>query len=268
MQPYHPGLHGARPAGAPQYGMPVIGARPPVAHYVTAVPAMHAAMGSVAVPSPLPATPVAHAPPPAAAKGQPAQLWNLPRFQPPAFEGANGALPCPDSPGSTPRDADDDECQVTAAPATDPSTIGKTVVGDYVIGSLVEYKSRSSGLWILARVEGFDDKLQTYRLDVQPNAKPERIRPRTDAGALQGSDEQVHDSRGPGGLQQSYSDVAEAVGTASPPPAPVDASTEALRREVAQLQERLAYEIAMKERYYAELCACREQLQRASATQR
>jgi hypothetical protein len=48
----------------------------------------------------------------------------------------------------------------------------------FAVGSFVEYKSRSSGLWILAKVEGYDEGSQTYRLDVQPHAHVDRVRPR------------------------------------------------------------------------------------------
>lgn len=42
----------------------------------------------------------------------------------------------------------------------------------------MEYKSRSTGTWILAKVQGYDQRTGAYKLDVQPNAKPERIRPK------------------------------------------------------------------------------------------
>jgi len=197
------------------------------------------------------------------------QLQNLPKFQPPKFENINGTLPCPDSPGSTPRE-DGEEEGVPGVPSSVPSVrqceIGSnlsTSVGEpdcsvapvatlqpsapethaqepqgwtmmsevtmqvsaqdfkqetrcvakeeeqplqaakpkrssrapkegdsapmpsarqhhqqHAVGSFVEYRSRSSGAWLLARVEGYDEKSQTYRLDVQPHAAAERVRPR------------------------------------------------------------------------------------------
>jgi len=224
--------------------------------------------------------PRAGAQPPAAAPGAPTSgkiqphLQNLPKFQPPKFENINGVLPCPDSPGSTPReDAEEDalpaipssvpsmrggqmECgsnlstsagepdgchvapvatlQPSApdfpshAPPSDPQAwaggMSEVTLQDFkkevrcvtkeeaplpvskpkrssrappkevdggapmhssrqhhqqhAIGSFVEYRSRSSGAWLLARVEGYDEKTQTYRLDVQPHAAAERVRPR------------------------------------------------------------------------------------------
>lgn len=50
--------------------------------------------------------------------------------------------------------------------------------GPFPVGSFVEYKSRSSGKYILARVEGFDESSGYYRLDVQPHADPSRVRAR------------------------------------------------------------------------------------------
>jgi len=144
---------------------------------------------------------VAAAPTPAGAKIQP-QLQHLPRFQPPSFEGANGALPCPDSPGSTPREGSDERrseveaglqqvpareddiplpvsTKVKRQPVTDstPSQNERHTM-PFAVGAIVEYRSRSSGQWILARVEGFDEANQTYRLDVQPHAQMDRVRAR------------------------------------------------------------------------------------------
>jgi len=42
----------------------------------------------------------------------------------------------------------------------------------------VEYHSRSSGEWILAKVEGYDEVNKVYQLDVQPKAQPDRVRAR------------------------------------------------------------------------------------------
>jgi len=157
--------------------------------------------GRIAHAAPAPA-PAANAPAPAP-KMQ-SQLQHLPRFQPPSFEGANGMLPCPDSPGSTPREDETPQVerlsQELDPPATQareeevppmPAKVKRLPNGDaflsnekaekpssYAVGSFVEYKSRSSGMWILAKVEGFEESSQTYRLDVQPHANPERVRPR------------------------------------------------------------------------------------------
>lgn len=50
--------------------------------------------------------------------------------------------------------------------------------GPFAVGSFVEYKSRSSGHWILAKVEAYDESSGSYRLDVQPHAHPDRVRHR------------------------------------------------------------------------------------------
>lgn len=110
------------------------------------------------------------APMPTAPKIQP-QLQDLPRFRPPSFEGANGTLPCPDSPGSTPRSCEGD------------GVLSPEKLGSYAVGATVEYKSLTSGQWITARVQGFNAENYTYRLDVQQNARPERVRLRGDGGA-------------------------------------------------------------------------------------
>merc|ERR1719482_1604870 len=55
----------------------------------------------------------------------------------------------------------------------------ETEKGPFAVGSFVEYKSRSSGLWILAKVEAHDASSNTYRLDVQPHAHADRVRHRT-----------------------------------------------------------------------------------------
>lgn len=202
-----------------QSRLPVAGR---IAHAPAGPPVGAPHPGQVAVAAPAPA------PAPAGAKMP--QLQHLPRFQPPSFEGANGTLPCPDSPGSTPRDDEPDfmdaaapphpgdrsgerwpaehrlgevsrsqevvsrdeelhppapsrgsrhqpEAQAVAEPPPQaPTPPART--GPHPPGSFVEYKSRSSGLWILAKVEGYDESSQTYRLDVQPHAQAERVRPR------------------------------------------------------------------------------------------
>mmetsp|Transcript_87114 Transcript_87114/g.244387 ORF Transcript_87114/g.244387 Transcript_87114/m.244387 type:complete len:408 (-) Transcript_87114:165-1388(-) len=132
-----------------------------------------------AAPSTVPAA-VPAAPAPTNTKIQP-QLQQLPRFRPPSFEGANGSLPCPDSPGSTPRSRDEDLANLleghVATPGREAASPAEKL-GPFAVGSIVEYKSRSLGQWILAKVEGFEEANQTYRLDVQPHANPERVRAR------------------------------------------------------------------------------------------
>eukprot|EP00929_Paragymnodinium_shiwhaense_P024179 TRINITY_DN14968_c0_g1_i1.p2 TRINITY_DN14968_c0_g1~~TRINITY_DN14968_c0_g1_i1.p2 ORF type:complete len:340 (-),score=64.69 TRINITY_DN14968_c0_g1_i1:78-1097(-) len=129
------------------------------------------------VPQPVPQPPPPAVAQPAPAKIQP-QLQQLPKFQPPVFEGENGALPCPDSPGSTPRSGRKSTGGRLQEALVDEET------GLFLPGSTVEYKSRSSGQWIPARVESYDEANRQYRLDVQPHAHPERVRPR---GSISGS---------------------------------------------------------------------------------
>lgn len=154
---------------------------------------------------------------PASSKMQP-QLQHLPRFQPPCFEDYNGNLPCPDSPGSTPRE-DEEQAQADSSVRSEPPARREQAPGEgrsrtkrsaesyavreadngrgseasnavpgtmasldrpaiFAPGSFVEYKSRSSGAWILAKVEDWNESSQTYRLDVQPHAHVDRVRPR------------------------------------------------------------------------------------------
>lgn len=134
-------------------------------------------------------------------------MRHLPRFQPPSFD--NGPLPVPDSPEGTPRDEEPSpvvrpvaqpeqreahrEVPVargtvivgSAAPAQTPEVTPvadeakvDSRTGRFVPGTMVEYKSRTSGQWIVARVEYFEDKSNSYRLDVQPHAHPDRVRAR------------------------------------------------------------------------------------------
>lgn len=253
---------------------------------------------------------VAAAPTPAGAKIQP-QLQHLPRFQPPSFEGANGALPCPDSPGSTPREGSDERrnsaLEVKRPPVSDsnPGQIERHTM-PFPAGTIVEYRSRSSGQWILARVEGFDEANQTYRLDVQPHAQMDRVRARS--GGLSPAAELRLEAQGNAGVahHQHTEPTAQAVPQATlvvhpqqPPqtfpqttgpathqlatrvledkhPNDADASSsraaleiEFLRKQVTRLQvendsfqERLIREVAAKDQYFSELCACHEQLHR------
>lgn len=300
MQHYQPAMTPMR-AGAAQYGVSTPSG-PVECKKASAVPAaskvpvagqlMHAA------PAAVPAA-VAAAPTPAGSKIQP-QLQHLPRFQPPSFEGANGALPCPDSPGSTPREGSEERKQAREAlrqmtpvrdedpPPVKPkrvpyaSDVCERPVAPFHVGSIVEYKSRSSGQWILARVEGFDEANQTYRLDVQPHAQPDRVRPRGGGASVEHLAEA--DDAGHG--------AAEVHSAARQPPTRIledsgshrtekqhceaEANTsrlilevESLRKQVQRLQsenealqERVIREAALKDQYLSELCACHDQLQR------
>jgi len=258
------------------------------------------------------------------AKGQQPQLWNLPRFKPPVFEGANGILPCPDSPESTPRGEEPigteeaEGCSAAlsveapaavtalptsgiAGPAAPPSggaghqgslplsrsggqrtaalrpgsqgpppergeeaSASGDMAGAYQLGSIVEYKSRSSGLWILARVECFDAEAGSYRLDVQPNAKPERIRPRGSGGTveLRNHLQPQHSYEGPAPTAREACPVPTSSGSEESKAA----ALRAVQQQVAELQVQLAQERELKDRYFAELCICREQLARALET--
>lgn len=237
------------------------------------------------------------------------QFQHLPRFQPPSFEGVHGGLPCPDSPGSTPREGSSEQPHLgqldrdTTPQATPVSTkVEKlSTCGSYALGSIVEYKSRSSGQWILAKVEGFDESNRTYRLDVQMHAQPERVRRRENA------EQPAHAAAEQGGRAAPSLQGAANIGTASsqqPSTMPLDCSenaagdapteqrgersgesdintswllleTEALRKKVLWLQsqnealhERVLQEAGLKDKYFAELCVCHEQLQRARGTPR
>mmetsp|Transcript_116042 Transcript_116042/g.369194 ORF Transcript_116042/g.369194 Transcript_116042/m.369194 type:complete len:194 (-) Transcript_116042:222-803(-) len=167
----------------------------------------------------------------------------------------------------------------SAAAELDPGT------GRYVIGSLVEYKSRSSGNWILSKVEGFDERTKVYRLDVQQNAKPERIRLRTDscvpagesAGQPQGQhpQQEVDDHCAEVAVAAVASTASAAAAASAAAVASDTASVDALRNQVVKLQalnmalhEQLAQEITLKEGYYSEMCVYRDQLQCASEMHR
>ncbi|CAE8656746.1 unnamed protein product, partial [Polarella glacialis] len=102
------------------------------------------------------------------------QLQNLPRFHPPVFEGLDGQLPRPDSPCSTPRSVN----EVGDVSGNSGALRAEEMLGPFAPGSFVEYKSRSSGQWILAKVESHDSANQSYRLDVQPHAHADRVRSR------------------------------------------------------------------------------------------
>jgi len=250
---------------------------------------------------------VASAPTPAGAKLQLQHLQRLPRFRPPSFEGLDGGLPCPDSPeGSTPREGPEDEAAVApchsepdaVAGPHQPSRQSERRTQAFPVGSIVEYRSRSSGQWIFARVEAFDEGNQMYRLDVQPHAQPDRVRARGAGGSgcpppplepqptrsqtieapsqapppLQAPSQAPlqaplqHQPTLPRALEGSGQRAAgsdkqtSSSGRASPEIDSLRRQVSRLQAENAALQDRLAGEQAMKDQYFAELCSCREQL--------
>lgn len=237
---------------------------------------------------------VAAAPTPAGAKLQLQHLQRLPRFRPPSFEGLDGGLPCPDSPeGSTPRDGPEDE-EFAAAPTEpdlvaaphQPLRLSERRTQAFPVGSIVEYRSRSSGQWIFARVEGFDETNQMYRLDVQPHAQPDRVRARgaggsgcpppqtepqpTRAETISEAPLQAplqHQPTLPKALEGSGQRAAGSDKNTSSNSSRASSELDSLRRQVtrlqaenAALQDRLVGEQSLKEQYLAELCSCREQL--------
>jgi len=198
-------------------------------------------------------------------------LHELPRFQPPDFEDANGMLPLPDSPGS-------EHSVQESAEILRP-------------GTFVEYKSRSSELWILARVESFNESTRTYCLDVQPHAHADRVRPRGGGKSLTHELPQPtfsvrkFDSRSqlpskadrtscksPAALSGKLSHESCVVqDTWETPRAETRqqllSETHTLKEKVTQmeselskLQEQAAKETALKDRYFAELCILQEKL--------
>eukprot|EP00438_Fugacium_kawagutii_P031541 Skav209362 [mRNA] locus=scaffold1388:114050:114418:- [translate_table: standard] len=121
--------------------------------------------------------------------------------------------------------------------------------------SFVEYKSRSSNQWILAKVESFNPDTQSYRLDVQPYAPAERVRARRGAKRIGAQVEDVEVTPVQQASQPEHSNAQEEV--------------ELLRRRVAELEEenrrlhaQMAQEIELKERYRQELDARRVQTPR------
>lgn len=227
---------GARPAVAPR-GAPLRWSGIPEANKV--VPKIQVA-GRPAKVGPA-MTAVLAAPTPN--KIQP-QLQNLPRFQPPDFEGKDGQLPLPDSPCSTPREASE---AVSDAPED---------MGPFPPMSFVEYKSRSSNQWILAKVESYNADTQSYRLDVQPYAPAERVRARRGAKRMGAQVEDVEVTP----VQQASQPVENSK---------AQEEVELLRRRVAELEEenrrlhaQVAQEIELKERYRQELDARRVQTPR------
>lgn len=103
---------------------------------------------------------------------------HLPSFKPPAFHGENGLPPCPETPESTPRGEYDDDASDLLEDSYSNSV--QDFAGPIAPGSLVEYNSRSSGSWLQAKVQSYDAVSDTYCLDVQPQAKPDRVRLRRD----------------------------------------------------------------------------------------
>jgi hypothetical protein len=97
-------------------------------------------------------------------------------------------IPCPDSPCSTPRGDENayEEASVFLSAKQEDEVEQlhegkenrKENHGPFAVGSFVEYKSRSSGHWILAKVEAYDEAADSYRLDVQPHARSDRVRRR------------------------------------------------------------------------------------------
>lgn len=137
--------------------------------------------------------PVVHKPPPLQRRQQvegPSgilQLQGLPRFRPPDFFGPDGRLPRPDSPDSSPRALPRHAVaphhaaatmELSSAAAFVPAGCGLRCGPDgYEVGGLVEYRSRRTDQWIKAKILGYDVASQSYRLDVQSGARPDRIRP-------------------------------------------------------------------------------------------
>lgn len=190
------------------------------------------------------------------------QLQNLPRFQPPVFEGIDGQLPRPDSPCSTPRE---EEQTILIADCFSIASLAEETNGPFTAGTLVEYKSRSSGQWITAQVESYDVSSQTYRLDVQSSAPSERVRlrARTNLKPLTVanlSDEARHSSQ-PASPNTSFEEEVESL----------RARVAMLETENRSLQEKVLQEAKMKDKYLQELVECHEQLSRyraAAAPQR
>lgn len=185
---------------------------------------------------------------PTPSKIQP-QLQNLPRFQPPDFEGEDGQLPRPDSPCSTPREATQE------ALSDCPEELGP-----FPAMTFVEYKSRSSNQWILAKVESYNADTQSYRLDVQPYAPADRVRARR---AAKRAGAQVEDE-----VPAVACRVETEKASLEFPKSPQE-EVEMLKRRVAELEEenrrlhaQVAQETDLKERYRQELEARRGQTPR------
>eukprot|EP00930_Biecheleria_cincta_P096718 TRINITY_DN88525_c0_g1_i1.p1 TRINITY_DN88525_c0_g1~~TRINITY_DN88525_c0_g1_i1.p1 ORF type:complete len:286 (+),score=75.02 TRINITY_DN88525_c0_g1_i1:56-913(+) len=265
-------------------GVPVVRAAP-VAHYAYAAHAapqnLEAKKVFAATRQPAAGVGIAHACPAPAAVGAAAMtaavlsaptpssnnvkiqpsLQNLPRFQPPDFEGADGQLPRPDSPCSTPRD---DEAE-----AWNPNSPDEDISGPFAPGTFVEYKSRSTGQWVVGKVESFDVANQTYRLDVQPHAQADRVRARRSplpaaaeddyasdvARVVQRSHSPLHAREPPMQQQLQQQSLQEQVET-------LQRLVASLEAENIALQQQVMHEACLKDRYKQELAECQQHLQR------
>lgn len=119
-------------------------------------------------PKPSPATEENKTPSSAAARSPSAAMpspapKNEAREGPPAHSGQHGAAR---TPAPAPRR---EEREATPAQSGQPVR--------FAPGSNVEYYSRSHGTWVYGVVQGFDESTGTYRLDIHPQAAPEKIRP-------------------------------------------------------------------------------------------
>mmetsp|Transcript_757 Transcript_757/g.1079 ORF Transcript_757/g.1079 Transcript_757/m.1079 type:complete len:274 (-) Transcript_757:162-983(-) len=267
MQPQGFPTHVQYIRGAPpRYGFP---ARPVDAKKVVAQLPVQGARAAHCPPPVAAVTAVLAAPTPNNCKIQP-QLQNLPRFQPPDFEGEDGQLPRPDSPCSTPRESGQAE--------------ELEDLGPFSADTFVEYRSRSSGQWILAKVENFNADTQTYRLDVQPYAPADRVRARrrglpkrpevanghesvADAGPEPSNDRDTTPHRA---VERRAQEASRETPSALPcEPGILELSlqdeVEMLRRRVAELEEQnrtlhsqVAHETELKERYRQELAELRK----------
>lgn len=191
---------------------------------------------------------------------QPVQLQqrrhDLPDFTPPSFEQPDGALPCPESPGSTPRGEEE-------------QSTGGAILPD---GTEVEYRSRTADRWIRARIEGYNSSTGEYRLDVQPHARPDRIRPvqqKTPGGPALASGAKslpvlevpAQLLPPPAPLPPEASPMGLANGRA-PPSIPEDVwrEVEFLRAENARLKVQLQHSEALREMYMGEVNELRGKL--------
>lgn len=247
----------------PRYGFP---ARPVEAKKVVAQLPVQGARAAHGAPPVAAVTAVLAAPTPNNCKIQP-QLQNLPRFQPPDFEGEDGQLPRPDSPCSTPRESGHSDQLEDCGPFS-PDTF-------------VEYRSRSSGQWILAKVENFNADTQTYRLDVQPYAPADRVRARrrglpkrpelANGQEPAGPEPGDRDATPHRAVERQAQEASRETPSAALPCEPgimelsLQDEVEMLRRRVVELEEQnrtlhsqVAHETELKERYRQELAELRK----------
>lgn len=286
MQPFQTSALQVRPVGA------ISRASSPPAECIKAaaaqvVPATRLAVGGrIAHPAATAVHAVVRAAPtPTTSSRAQSHFPQLPKFQPPSFHGADGTLPCPESPASTPRHSESELPSVEPNGEQDKSA-GNPLQGFeafapveqwkrspsllYAVGSFVEYKSRSSGSWILAKVEGFNTSDGTYRLDVQPHAKAERVRPRGGGTSTTVTAEQWAEGSEKGAASELSDAAAPAEGVGYAGQLRSDQEVESLRRQVAllcsenaALREQVRQEITAKEGYIQELRMCHQQLQQA-----